>query len=917
MAQAMLYIPITPTSRVPNVVQGKQIVFLRQSATGAIGTAQVVSRAGGKVVVLPQVTGQAVNSTGVNPVMIMPHNPQAVNSTGVNPVMIMPHNPRVTLQTNQNQVQKNPIMLLPGTVPVSISQMAGSGIKTSVERFVTLPSTTSATATAQAPQTTLEGQKRCQKTKYASELDIATTPSKLPKQAPSKSIPLKPPPKPGAQKPAPPKPVEQKPAPLKPVEQKFVPPKPETHKLPPPIVPRQILPRPVMPPVNTTMNLSSVFPATSVAKVSKVKSKTTATSSQRKILPKVDEHVKFREQYVKLIMYFDADFECDICYRLFESKHHLALHVFDHSDKEIQTFLDRARKKGLSLHASKKSDRNVCEKCSQEFIDIEALIGHQKVHYLNVAKPKFEIPISKGKLMVEDAKIGKMGEEIEKVVDSFLEASQSTEETEPRGLNLLKLIQGFPTPLRPSVTSSLQLPPEEVSNYLDPYPDPTAYICPKCPLIFENFDDLDLHVVSHEKKGGTTEASNQSTDKVAEGCSQDEGDLSINRTTGRNKPKPIDMSEMLHWRNRLFNHEKDLEQKYDCVSCSEVIYGRTPFLIHLVCHGVFDRGRYYCDKCWDVVYVSYNDLVKHQANLCRNKDLDVKNLICKICDEDKFKFPAQLDSHYKYIHDSDFPYVCEHCPFVSSTYLDFMNHTEIHVLEFIKADIGMRCIACDMDFESQVEVADHLWTIHGSENASADELDSSIAEPDMVEDHGSEMAEDLYKCEICNKEFALEVYYKRHKELVHQKSVPNDTSPNPAPNPALVNDRVLSVGLRSLTYRCKECPKTYKYLTSFQAHMQAYPQGPYKCDQCPSVFGLYCGLRSHKRTHEYRPNDITCKKCGRLFKYATRFANHICDDRMQLNGKVSIAVSRDIDPLLHVPSIGDELNADELLEPAL
>ncbi|XP_064645835.1 uncharacterized protein LOC135499106 [Lineus longissimus] len=609
-------------------------------------------------------------------------------------------------------------------------------------------------------------------------------------------------------------------------------------------------------PIKTSLVRLNPKPATTVDPLSSETSNTAPRKHQHilskdEILPTDDftrRARKFCEQYVKLIMYFDSDYECDLCSQLFETKHHLALHVYEHTDDDINTFLNAAFSASRDSNNGQ-TERLVCDQCSQEFECETNLRNHQKVHTCDPVVIQRKT-CKKG--IIDEAKISKMVAKIEIDPEFCMGVDVARNDKKRKGLNLRDLANAILKPLRPPEADNLD-PPKVmvVDNPGNQYPDPAAYCCRQCLIVFENFDDLVEHMSLHDEEGVAIATTYEKVGVKSEQRSYDNVDPSKNKLLKKIKTEagesvPVTSEDMLQWRKVLFNNiATDTEQKYDCISCSETIYGRTSFLIHLVCHGIFDRGSYYCNECWKAVFVDYNDLVCHRRSCPSNSNSD-PNLKCKICDAKKFEIPCELDQHYRDTHKVDFPYVCTRCPFVSSVYLDFASHEEFHA--DLTQSTMFTCLECGEKFEAREEYEEHERSEHGLRNTGAVEFQ--------------------FKCEFCDSGFTVKEQLEYHIDLRHIKGRTSETE-NAIADPGSCAGEKPPDGH---TFRCKGCPKTYKNQTSYESHVKAYPLGQFRCSQCTEVFEMFCGLLSHRRSHEKRRKNASllmnlfCKKCGKLFR---------------------------------------------------
>jgi uncharacterized Zn-finger protein len=131
-----------------------------------------------------------------------------------------------------------------------------------------------------------------------------------------------------------------------------------------------------------------------------------------------------------------------------------------------------------------------------------------------------------------------------------------------------------------------------------------------------------------------------------------------------------------------------------------------------------------------------------------------------------------------------------------------------------------------------------------------------------------------FKCDVCNKSFAILQYLKRHKVL-HSE------------------DR---------RYRCDICSMSFFRLRNLKVHVSRHTnEYPYPCDLCGKGFTYQSSLEKHKRVHTgERP--YVCKVCDKSFtqKSALKTHQHVhtgerikreATDINQEQGKSAVAIT--------------------------
>ncbi|XP_013010622.1 zinc finger and SCAN domain-containing protein 4 [Cavia porcellus] len=76
------------------------------------------------------------------------------------------------------------------------------------------------------------------------------------------------------------------------------------------------------------------------------------------------------------------------------------------------------------------------------------------------------------------------------------------------------------------------------------------------------------------------------------------------------------------------------------------------------------------------------------------------------------------------------------------------------------------------------------------------------------------------------------------------------------------------------SYKCEECPKTFKYLSHFLAHQRRHRnERPFVCAECNKRFFQTSDLRVHQMTHK-KEKPFKCSRCGKSFTHKTNLRAH-------------------------------------------
>ena len=75
-----------------------------------------------------------------------------------------------------------------------------------------------------------------------------------------------------------------------------------------------------------------------------------------------------------------------------------------------------------------------------------------------------------------------------------------------------------------------------------------------------------------------------------------------------------------------------------------------------------------------------------------------------------------------------------------------------------------------------------------------------------------------------------------------------------------------------LTYKCRQCDKSFTYQASLEKHQKRYCR-PYRCKQCDKSFTYYTSLKKHKKRYG-QVKLYTCDQCDESFSCSINLIRH-------------------------------------------
>lgn len=278
------------------------------------------------------------------------------------------------------------------------------------------------------------------------------------------------------------------------------------------------------------------------------------------------------------------------------------------------------------------------------------------------------------------------------------------------------------------------------------------------------------------------------------------------------------------------DRHKDLSHKvhWNCKHCSESFRSRRELSIHK------RKKHFICDRCG---FPSKDEtfLKKH---ICSRK---VKSFRCDWCSK-LFYNISNINQHVA-IHRKETKVKCDFC---GKSYVKIRLNQHIRLVH-TESQLSFRCDHCCHDAKTKLQLEYHM-NVHFKP----------------------------FQCEVCNKKFSEERYFKEHKL--------NHDSPNPFGcekcDKAFTRKTSLSRHMRTAhsskrNYRCKLCDYRGKTQDDLTIHTKIHSKA-FKCDVCARKFSRSTQLKEHRVLHD-NALAYQCNVCHGSFSAKKSLKLHKCN----------------------------------------
>ena len=296
----------------------------------------------------------------------------------------------------------------------------------------------------------------------------------------------------------------------------------------------------------------------------------------------------------------------------------------------------------------------------------------------------------------------------------------------------------------------------------------------------------------------------------------------------------------------LIMHEKYVHERllFSCNLC-DYKAARNIQVIHHKLSVHEGRKDFKCEICNHSTVSKYN-LKAHMKQIHENIKYE-----CSMC-ESQYTSKTALSNHIAKVHTKTCKeYKCHICDYKTN----FKQLLKIHV-DGIHEGITYQCSipSCGSVFKYQANMRAHIKNIHGRQKRkySCDKCEFKADRRSLIDQHiQSQHLGKMFKCDQCEKTFAMKHYVSLHKTIVHKD--------------------------KNLFYYCDICGYKSRAKRTIQIHREKIHEGKtYSCPQCGRVFNQRCNKLRHMLTvHKNGEQWHSCQYCTCKFKSTQALKNHV------------------------------------------
>ena len=234
--------------------------------------------------------------------------------------------------------------------------------------------------------------------------------------------------------------------------------------------------------------------------------------------------------------------------------------------------------------------------------------------------------------------------------------------------------------------------------------------------------------------------------------------------------------------------------------------------------------------------------------------LNCPSQICKICNK-TFEREVNLNEHIRTIHQGENPYQCDQCEKAFKSSCALKNHFIVHHAE--QKELKCTFEGCDKIFPNSVHLRAHMY---------------AHAQPSVV-------------CDICGKSYNNKKAVKEHKRYNHaseeEKEKMRVKCPEPGCNFSNIRKDKVDVHHKRThqnvkNFQCSHCGDAFFLRYRMEEHVNGIHLGlkPYKCDLCGFCTAYKNVHKEHKRVaHGNQRYD--CPYCNHTAKYKGNLTKHM------------------------------------------
>lgn len=278
-------------------------------------------------------------------------------------------------------------------------------------------------------------------------------------------------------------------------------------------------------------------------------------------------------------------------------------------------------------------------------------------------------------------------------------------------------------------------------------------------------------------------------------------------------------------------------EEIQCTLCEYSSYSSKGVQVHRQKVHIENEKAFRCPACG----VGNESLAGIQAHIVEKHGEDDRWWICQFCNRTFHRENAEAIQKHEDHHNRNTGVVCVHCNKVfdsEAVMLDHVNrnHQNGNAMPYI-------CDICDQGSETYKDLLKHMLK-HNPFKTSLYRLQRqhivkrNIEEGIMFKKETRQQTNQVYGCEVCNKQFDLEATLMAHRIVFH-----NDPGKE--------------------FYRCPVCSKAFKpHHLSYHLRLHS-GERPHKCQYCEATFHTVASCSDHeivKHTYAYKQRCPLCNK---------------------------------------------------------
>ncbi|XP_003737176.1 zinc finger protein 878 [Galendromus occidentalis] len=285
-----------------------------------------------------------------------------------------------------------------------------------------------------------------------------------------------------------------------------------------------------------------------------------------------------------------------------------------------------------------------------------------------------------------------------------------------------------------------------------------------------------------------------------------------------------------------------------CTLCEFRSYSSKGMQVHRQKEHIENEKAFRCPACG----VGNDSLAGIQEHINEKHGPDDRWWICQFCNRTFHRENADVIELHVEQHDRNTGVVCIHCNKVFETETAMLDHVNRN---HDKNTMPYICDICDQGSESYKDLLKHMLK-HNPFKTSLYRLQRqhivkrNIEEGIMFKKETRQQTDQVYGCDVCNKQFDLEATLMAHRIVFH-----NDPGKE--------------------FYRCPVCNKAFKpHHLSYHLRLHS-GERPHKCQYCEATFHTVASCSDHEIVKHTFAFKQRCPLCNKGFVSRAKTWQHI------------------------------------------